>query len=1063
MKFSAIGSLLVFSSLLTTGALAEEIRHASYPDVSKDELVFVYRDAIWLAPLAGGKASLLSDVGERVRDPKFSPDGAKVAFSATVAGNQDVYVVARTGGPVVRVTNHPARDYVLDWHVDGEQILFKSTMQSPRAVYNQMFSVGAGGGLPRRLPLPYVESASLSADGKTIVFSYLRDFQEEVWKRYLGGRAPDLWSFDLTTLESSQLTRHPGPDSVPMQLGDDIYFLSERGPGQRSNLWLHKSEESARQITFFTDDDLRNPSIGPAGIVFQAGGDLFVQPFSSAPVRKIELKIEIARDERRVRRLSVSDRVEGGSIGPTGQLAFEARGDVFIHETKQQLSKNLSNSSSVAERFPSVSPSGRYLAYLSDRGGEYQVTILDLRTNRERQLTRFESGFRYRPFWSPDEKFLVFMDQQQRIWLLNVKTGDAQPVDQGSWRYHWDMPQFRISWSPDSRWFTWSRAGENRNQQIYVYDTKNAKRDQLTSGFFSDFDPVFDPSGNYIVALSYRSFAPTFGDIDPTFTYTNSMTVSLIPLTGSVGTPADLEWAMPQVRQRVSIDIENAEARLRTLPFSPGRFSALSVAGGRVTLIRSTGMDSSWEVLELGSDAPKVSWTANRVQVFDASEGRTLARVNGERIVLLDASKSDQELSVETKSMRASVNLQEEFLQMFDDSWRYQRDFFYDPNMHGVDWPMLKAHYRPLAAAAYTVQELTSVVREMHAELAAGHVYVSVEPPYNRSDAKTTGLLGVDFGVRNGRYFFAKILKPGVRRFEHRSPLDDSALGFHDGDFLLAVNGRELDSNSAPWEAFEGLAGELAELTIARTESGMDKRSVVVRLLSSERKLRELDWVEKTRQWVSDASDGKIGYIYVPNTGVEGQNELMQMYRAQYHKEALIIDERFNTGGKLGDRFVELLNRPPLNYFSSRNARDYPLPELAHRGPKAMLINSWSYSGGDGFPFLFKEAALGPLIGSQTWGGLIGPGMRMSLVNGGFVSAPPQRVYDTRGNWAEGNEGVRPNIAVRNNPGQLAQGNDQQLQKAIDYLLEELKSQNPPRVPAYPDKVSNRDTPSKAE
>ncbi|MEM7277122.1 MAG: peptidase S41, partial [Pseudomonadota bacterium] len=443
LKISTLCRWLAFTSLLATGVQAEETRRASYPDVSKDELVFVYRDAIWLAPLAGGKASLLSDVGERVRDPKFSPDGTQIAFSATVAGNQDVYVVARAGGPVVRVTNHPARDFVLDWHVDGEQVLFKSTMQSPRAVYNQMFSVKAIGGLPKRLPLPYVESASLSADGKTVVFSYLRDFQEEVWKRYLGGRAPDLWSFDLTTLESTRLTRHPGPDSDPMLIADDLYFLSERGPKQRSNLWQHQGEESARQITFFTEDDIRNPSMGPAGIVFQAAGDVFVQPLGSGPARKIDLQIEIARDERRVQRVSVSDRIEGGSIGPNGQLAFEARGDVFIHETKQQISKNLSDSSSVAERFPSVSPTGRYLAYLSDRGGEYQVRILDLRTNRERQLTRFKSGFRYRPFWSPDEKFLTFMDQQQRIWLLDVKTGDAKQVDQGSWRYHWDMPQFR--------------------------------------------------------------------------------------------------------------------------------------------------------------------------------------------------------------------------------------------------------------------------------------------------------------------------------------------------------------------------------------------------------------------------------------------------------------------------------------------------------------------------------------------------------------------------------------------------------------------------------------------
>ena len=319
-------------------------------------------------------------------------------------------------------------------------------------------------------------------------------------------------------------------------------------------------------------------------------------------------------------------------------------------------------------------------------------------------------------------------------------------------------------------------------------------------------------------------------------------------------------------------------------------------------------------------------------------------------------------------------------------------------------------------------------------------------------------MLGVDFALKDETYVISKILRADARRAQHRSPLDNPALDVSEGDYLLAVNGMKLKAPGNPWELFVGLADQLVELTIADAADGQNSRKIRVKTLNSERKLRELAWAEDKRNLVDSVSDGRIGYIYVPNTGTEGLNELMQMYRAQYHKQALIIDERFNRGGQLGDRFVELLNRPPLNYFSSRNANDYPLPELAHRGPKAMLINSWSYSGGDGFPFLFKTAAVGPLIGTRTWGGLIGPGMRMSLINGGFISAPPQRVYDINGQWAEGNEGVKPNIPVLNNPGELARGNDQQLNHAVQLLLHEIDQLPPIKVPDFPVKTSRLST-----
>lgn len=1045
-----IGSFVFFLFLPALSVAAPDVRFASYPDVSSDQIVFAYRDAIWIAPTSGGAARLLSDIGDRPRNPKFSPDGQSVAYAASVDDNQDIYVVALSGGSIRRLTHHPARDDMVEWYPDSQALLFKSTMQSPRAIYNRLFKIAASGGLPEVQPLPYVETATISNNGEQLFFTYLRDFQEEVWKRYLGGRAPDIWSYNMQTGNTQRLTTDAAPDSVPMIWEGKLSYLSERGAARRSNIWSFGNDDGqAQQITHFEDADVRNPSVGDAGIIFELDGELYLQTSRSGQPRKISVNIGIARNEREKKLVSLKERIESASFGPDGIIAIEARGDVLLYNTEHDSAINVSNSSNAAERYPSISPDGSTVAYQSDADGEYQLYLRNIDTGKTRRLTSFESGFRYRPFWSPDSRYLVFMDQRQVIWLVDSNKGTLTKIDQGHWRYHWDMPRFQVSWSPDSQWLTYSRAGQNRNQSIYVFNVREKSPRQLTSGFYSDFDPVFDPTGNFIAALGYRSFKPTFGDIDPTFTYENSMVVSLLPLTTTSGAPGDIDWKMPPVRESVDIDFGDAESRLRTLPIPAGRLSAIAFAENGLSVVRAADDKTELLRLDLAKDEPETIWSGKRIQVLDATSSGTLVRADDE-VLLLGAKEEDAAVELAVDKLTAEIDPQQEFLQMFDDSWRYQRDFYYDPGMHGVDWPAIKEHYRPLAAEAHTEQELTAIVREMHAELAAGHVYVSVEPPYNRRDAKDVGLLGIDFAVSDGAYSIARILRPGIRRATDRSPLDNSSLQVKEGDYLLAVNGRRLTTDRSPWAPFQGLADEVVNLTVADSADGKNAHTIRVKTLASERKLRELVWVEETRQRVDEASGGKIGYIYVPNTGAEGQNELMQMYRAQYHKDALIIDERFNTGGALGDRFVELLNRPPLNYFRSRNASDYPLPELAHRGPKAMLINSWSYSGGDGFPFLFKAAAVGPLIGTRTWGGLIGPGMRMSLINGGFISAPPQRVYDVRGQWAEGNEGVRPNIELQNDPGTLARGSDQQLEHAIQLLLKQVEALSPIVVPGFP-------------
>lgn len=1051
-----IALVLILASLPYPVLGANELRFASFPDVSTDSVVFAYRDSIWVAPVIGGTARLLSDVGSRPRHPKFSPDGSKVAYTASVDDNTDIFVVDLNGGAISRLTQHPARDNMVDWYPDGRSILFKSTMQSPHANYNRLFQLDAIGGLPHALPLPYGETAAVSTNQRKIYFTYLRDFQEEVWKRYYGGRAPDIWSYDAKSGDTVRLTDHAAPDSVPMPNGSSLYFLSERGTEMRSNIWrLDQENGSANQLTNYEKSDVRNPSIGPAGIVYELDGGLFLLNLESGQSSQIPVGLGIARQELVPRLVSVGDRIESTTENGSSTIAIEARGDIFLYDSENDIAKNVTNSSQSAERYPSLSPDGSKLAYFSDRSGEYQLTIRDISSAKEDQLTKFDLGFRYRPFWSPDGRYLSFMDYQQVIWLVDTKDGDLQKVDQGQWRYHWDMPNFRINWSHDSQWLTYSRGSENRNNAIYLYNAGTNKRHQLTSGFYNDFDPVFDPSGNYLAALSYRNFAPVYGDIDTTFVYTDSMVVSVIALRDDVVLPNAPDWSAPEHRESVEINLQGAETRLAVLPLPAGKYAALAFQSDAITVAKA-GSDGGLKQLlrlDLSADEPVTLFEGSIGQVFDVTEKSTIVKTRDDKLLQIFADPGEEAKEISISKLTSRIDRRAEYLQMFDDSWRYQRDFYYDPGLHGVDWDAARDHYRPQAAAAHSDQELTAIIRELHGELAAGHIYVSIEPPYNRRDAKDIGLLGVDFAVKNGAYVISKILNPGVRQYQHGSPLDNPALDVSEGDYLLAVNGRNLNVSNSPWEPFAGLAGQHVELTVADTAGGRNKRTLMVKTLNSERKLRELVWAENNRKFVDAASDGQIGYIYVPNTGSEGLNELMQAYRAQYHKKALIIDERFNRGGALGDRFVELLNRPPLAYFSSRNGNDYPLPELSHRGAKAMLINSWSYSGGDGFPFLFKTAGAGPLIGTRTWGGLIGPGMRMSLVNGGFISAPPQRVYDIKGQWAEGNEGVEPNIPVLNDPGELARGHDQQMGRAIELLLQKIEQMPPVSVPAFPAKT----------
>jgi tricorn protease len=1020
-----------------------------YPDIAGTQIAFVYADKLWVADDNGANARTIDFAGSQLTRLRFSPDGRSIAFSASVEGNIDVYVVPVDGSAAARrMTHHPAADLVVDWHPEGHALLFASTMSSPRATYNQLHLVGIAGGLPERVSLPYGETATYTADGKSLLFTYMRDFQEEAWKRYYGGRAPDIWRYDVVTGATQQLTDHAASDSMPMIADGETYYLSERDASGRSNIWrLGKAASGDKAITSYTEKDVRRPATDGRRIIFEVGGELAILDPSSGATRTVTPAINTAEFRPAPREKKVGERLTSAALAPNG-VTVEARGDIFLYRAARKPADNLSASSEFAERFPRANRQGD-IAYVSDADGEYALYVRSAKGGAARKLADFGPGFRYHPFWSPDGSRIAIFDQEQVLWVVDVATGDKRRVDQGKWGYHPDMVDATVSWSPDGRWLAYARGLDNRNNAIFLYDSRDGKSRQLTSGAFNDFAPVFDRGGNYLLALSHRRFDPTFGDLafDATWTYTNGTVVSLIPLRTGLPVPVAANWTKPVAADEIIVDFDGAERRLRVLAAKPGLLTNLRATRDGYVVLRQGDGDAPnrLEAYALDQEEPTLLQSEKKLALLDAAEDRLLSRAD-QQLFVIGAKKGKPE-KIDMTRFTAIVDPAAEAQQMFNDAWRYGRDFYYDPGTHGIDWSRERARFAPLVRHVTNDDDLTFIVREMVAELNGGHVYASATAPRSRGDARNVGLLGVDYAVDDGKYRIKRIYRSGSRTFDIRSPLDESALDVREGDYLLAVNGKSLTTATDPWAAFAGLADKEVDLTIGR--AGSTERTVRVKTLASERKLRELAWVEENRRKVEAASNGRIGYIYVPNTGAEGQNELMIQYRSQIDKDALIIDERFNTGGALGDRMVELLNRPPLVYFRARNSNDYPLPELAHGGPKAMLINGWSYSGGDGFPLLFKTAKIGPLIGRRTWGGLIGPGLSLPLINGGFISPAPQRVYTTDGSWAEGNEGVRPDIEIGNDPGLLARGIDQQLDTAIKLLGERIASAKPVIVPPF--------------
>ncbi len=1056
------------------------------PDVSETHIAFVYAGDVWTVPKVGGTATRISSPAGLESFPKFSPDGKFIAFSANYNGNTNVFMMPVEGGIPKQLTQHSAGDRVIDWHPDGGKVLFSSGRESGRQRFAQFYLINKDGGMAEKLPVPYGEFGTFSPDGKQFAYTQKsRAFR--TWKRYRGGMAPEIFLFNLDDYSSEIIIDSDANDEIPMWAGNKIYFLSDRGMEKRANIWSYDlSDKSVKQLTHFTDYDIHFPSIGPKDIVFEAEGKLFVLDLANENYKEVNVTVVTDQIALQPKMINANKYIAHAWIAPDGKRAvIEARGDLFSLPAEEGFVKNLTQTSGTAERYPAWSPDGKSLAFWSDKSGDYELHLLNLETEKEEQVTNYGAGYRYQLFWSPDSKKLGFVDKAMKIKIYELDNKRTIEVDQGLSMYQGVLENFDVSWSADSKWMAFSRDVNNGNVAVFLFDLNTYTNHQITSGYYSTMKPSFDPENNYLYVLTNRNFSPNYGDTDNSFIYPNATQLAAISLRKDVASPLAPKNDEVEIKKEdqkedsattkekkkdkkkegddaveekdkiesTVIDLEGLESRMVILPEKAGNFNSIQATKGKLVYMKSpnTGSgENSIEIKYFDLEERELKSIISDVNGFLVSaDGNKMLVSKGNSFAIIEV-KENQKIgkNLPVDDMTMTVEPIMEWKQIFKDAWRLERDFFYDKNMHGVDWNAMYTRYSKLIDDASTRWDVNFILGELIGELNASHTY---KGGGDEEDAKkvNVGYLGVDYELVDGTYRIKKILRGASWDIEAKSPLDMPGVEAQVGDYLLAVNGIPVDVSKEPYFAFQGLGGKTVELSLNTQPIVEGSRKIIIETMTDETRLRHLSWIESNRKKVEDATDGKVGYIYVRSTGIDGQNELIRQFMAQWDKEGLIIDERFNSGGQIPDRFIELLNRKPLAYWAVRDGKDWQWPPVAHFGPKVMLINGWSGSGGDAFPDFFRKSGLGPLIGSRTWGGLIGISGAPQLIDGGTVTVPTFRMYDPDGKWFLEGHGVDPDIEVKEDPTSLAKGGDGQLEKAIEVVLESLKN-NGYKKPEHP-------------
>ncbi|HSR43054.1 MAG TPA: PDZ domain-containing protein, partial [Longimicrobiales bacterium] len=826
---------------------------------------------------------------------RFSPDGSRIAYTAAYDGNQDVYVMPASGGLPTRVTYQSHADRMVEWHPDGRRLLFASQRESGRNV-SQFYLVSAEGGFPEKLTVPYGELASFSPDGDRL--AYITKITENYpFKRYQGGLASDVILYDLGDDTARRITDYPGNDGKPAWVGDRVYFVSDRGPEYRLNVWRYDTGSGEfAQVTRFTDFDVSFMSAGPEDLVLQAGGRMHLVDLESEEIRPVEVRVVSDLAAERPRSVDVSGDIRNMAASPEGtRVVFEARGELFNVPSSEGFVLNMTRSSGAFDRDPAWSPDGSRIAYWSDRSGEYEIWIQpsDGR-GQARQLTNRGRGFGYGLYWSPDGEKLAFIDETNDIAVVDVESGESRVVGNYEWNAgHGGRQSYPIAWSPDSRWVAFTQGLENSHDAIFLYDMEAGVARQATSGFYSDSNPVFSTDGDYLFYLTDRQMSAAYSALgDGTWVYPNATRIASVGLRPDVPSllrvrsdelPSEEEAEGAEAGEAeaeagpggeadegpsaVEVDFEGFESRLVLLPPDAGNIAGLMPFEGRLVYGRfantgSGGGPPSLMVYDLEEREEETILSGVSGAVMTADGEALLVSSQGRYGIVQPRPDQQIEDAIPTDGLVMDLVPREEWRQVFADTWRRYRDFFYDPAMHGVDWEELRERYGALIEEARTRWDVTVVQSEMQAELSAGHTYTGGGDTESVTPVGT-GYLGIDWELDDAGYRIGRIVKPAPWDTDVRSPLDRPGVDVGEGDYVLAVNGEPLDPARDPYAPFEGLGGETVSLTVSASGAEADARTVVVETLSTgqERNLRYLEWIERNRQRVDELSDGALGYV----------------------------------------------------------------------------------------------------------------------------------------------------------------------------------------------------------
>ena len=1071
---------------------AQGTRLLRHPAVSKDLIAFEYAGDLWVVGRTGGSARRLTATPGVETDPSFSPDGSLIAYTGTAAGNTDIYVVPAAGGDPKRLTYHPGVDRVRGWTPDGKRVVFGSERTSaPQQSYYRLWTVSTEGGLPEVLPMPRAFSGNFSPDGKRFAYEeisteFIPEWVEASgWRHYRGGRTHPIWIMNLADYSVEKLPKANSNDRDPMWIGNTVYFVSDRN--FTANLFAyHLDTKKTEQLTNHDDFDIQNASAGPDAIVYEQAGYVNLFDVKAGQSRRLQIDVKGDLPWARPQMKHVAAMIRGASLSPTGvRAAFEGRGDIFTVPATLGDYRNLTRTTGAHEHSPVWSPDGAQLAWLSDASGEYQLMIGEQAgLSKPRAIALPGTGYYSSPTWSPDGKHILLEDNHLTLWTLDVASGRATRIDADT--YFDPTRDIDVAWSPDSRWVAYSRNVASHLRAVFVYSLEEGKPHQITDAMSDAVSPAFDVGGKYLYFLASTDYGPRTGWLEMSSVDRPSRRAiylavlpanepsPLLPEAGDEPIAQPVMFALASkpradtTSSQVRIDLEGIAQRILPVGVPAGDFSDLS-AGPAGTFFYLDAQPNAGGMAKLQKYALKErmatpilegirSYTLSgdhKKLLYQAARGAPETRWG---IVSTDKPAKVGDGVINLGQLEMLVDPRAEWAEIFKEAWRTQRDYFYDAKMHGANWQAVYDKYSALLPYVGHRADLGYLIALTGGELTVGHSYLSGPGDEPEEQPESVGLLGADFAIENGHYRITHIYSGENWNPDLRAPLSAPGIKVSEGDYLLEVNGRPLAPPTNVYSLFAGTVNHQTSIRVGTAPTGEGSRVVTVVPIASEEGLRTRAWIEANRRKVDQLSGGKLAYVWLPNTAGGGYTYFTRYFFAQQDKEGAVVDERYNHGGMVADYIVNELERKPMGYFATRDGRTSTSPTAGIYGPKVMLVNESAGSGGDALPYMFQQRHIGPLVGTRTWGGLVGTLGVPQTIDGGGITAPGLAFYDLQGKWAVENEGITPDVEVEYTPADVIKGHDPQLERAVQEALALLKQKPALNVarPAPIDRTSKR-------